>query len=38
VEGGVMSTYDQLKHVAAGALAEAKNTGRNRCIVRTVTT
>ncbi len=34
---GVTVTYDQLRETAAAALAEAKATGRNRCIVRTVT-
>jgi len=31
---GVMADYDHIKHVAAGALGEAKSTGRNRCVVR----
>ena len=31
---GVVADYDQLKHVAAAALSEAKATGRNRCVVR----
>ncbi|MCI0379204.1 MAG: diguanylate cyclase [Gemmataceae bacterium] len=31
-EDGVESEYDQMKHTAAAALAEAKNTGRNKCI------
>lgn len=33
-EAGVPADYDQLKHLAAAGLAEAKNTGRNRCVVR----
>jgi diguanylate cyclase (GGDEF)-like protein len=33
-ERGVAADYDQLKHAAAEALAEAKATGRNRCVVR----
>jgi diguanylate cyclase (GGDEF)-like protein len=33
---GVEADYDQLKHVAAAALAEAKMSGRNRCIVRSL--
>ncbi len=28
--------YDQLREAAAGALKEAKDTGRNRCVVRTL--
>jgi diguanylate cyclase (GGDEF)-like protein len=31
---GVAADYDQLKQLAAGALAEAKAGGRNRCVVR----
>jgi diguanylate cyclase (GGDEF)-like protein len=31
---GTPSDYDLLKHQAAQALAEAKTTGRNRCILR----
>jgi diguanylate cyclase len=31
---GVPADYDQLKQLAAGALAEAKARGRNRCMVR----
>lgn len=30
------ATYDQMKHVAAAALSEAKSTGRNRSAVRPV--
>jgi diguanylate cyclase (GGDEF)-like protein len=30
---GLMADYDQLKHVAAEALAEAKARGRNRCFI-----
>jgi diguanylate cyclase len=30
---GAATDYDQLKHMAAAALAEAKAAGRNRCIV-----
>jgi diguanylate cyclase (GGDEF)-like protein len=30
----VASDYDQLRHIAAAALAEAKNTGRNRSVIR----
>lgn len=33
-ERGVAADYEQLKHQAAEALAEAKTTGRNRCVVR----
>lgn len=35
-EAGVAADYDQLKHFAALALAEAKAAGRNRCIIRAV--
>jgi diguanylate cyclase (GGDEF)-like protein len=34
--GGVPADYDQMKHVAAACLADAKLTGRNRCILRTL--
>jgi diguanylate cyclase (GGDEF)-like protein len=34
--GETVSDYEQMKHVAASALAEAKLTGRNRCVVQTV--
>jgi diguanylate cyclase (GGDEF)-like protein len=32
----VEATYEQMKHVAAAALEEAKATGRNRCVIRSV--
>lgn len=32
-EAGVAADYEQMKHVAAGALVEAKARGRNQCIV-----
>ncbi len=32
VKEGVEADYEQMKHTAAAALAEAKNTGRNRCV------
>lgn len=35
-EPNVLATYDQLKHVAAQALSEAKATGRNRSVIRIV--
>jgi diguanylate cyclase (GGDEF)-like protein len=35
-EAGMAADYEQMKHVAAGALAEAKITGRNRCVFRSV--
>jgi len=35
-EAGVPTDYEQMKFVAAAALSEAKNTGRNRCIVHTI--
>lgn len=31
-QDGVEAEYDQMKHTAAAALAEAKNTGRNKCV------
>jgi diguanylate cyclase (GGDEF)-like protein len=33
-DAGMTADYEQMKHVAAGALAEAKVTGRNRCVYR----
>jgi diguanylate cyclase (GGDEF)-like protein len=33
-EAGSEAEYDQMKHVAAAALSEAKATGRNRSVVR----
>jgi diguanylate cyclase (GGDEF)-like protein len=36
VEEGVAVDYETLKHEAASALAEAKKTGRNRCVFRSV--
>jgi diguanylate cyclase (GGDEF)-like protein len=33
---GTQVEYDQMKHLAAKALAEAKNNGRNRCYVYSV--
>jgi diguanylate cyclase (GGDEF)-like protein len=35
-EPGTPTDYDQMKFVAAEALNEAKNAGRNRCVVRTI--
>jgi diguanylate cyclase (GGDEF)-like protein len=35
-EVGVATDYEQMKFVAATALNEAKNSGRNRCVVRTM--
>jgi diguanylate cyclase (GGDEF)-like protein len=35
-EAHVAADYDRLKHVAAGALAQAKCAGRNRCCIHTV--
>src|SRR5205807_363970 len=29
---GVEADYEQMKHTAAAALSEAKNTGRNKCV------
>src|SRR5262249_30642403 len=36
VEGGVTADYEQMKHIAAAALAEAKVNGRNRCELHAV--
>ncbi len=33
-EAEIAAGYDQMKHVAAAALAESKTTGRNRAVVR----
>jgi diguanylate cyclase (GGDEF)-like protein len=33
---GISADYDQLKHVSASALGEAKAGGRNRSVVRTL--
>ena len=35
-EVGVPTDYDQMKFVAAAALNEAKNSGRNRSVVNTI--
>ena len=35
-EVGVRTDYEQMKYVSASALNEAKNAGRNRCVVRTI--
>jgi diguanylate cyclase (GGDEF)-like protein len=35
-EAGVPTNYEQMKFVAASALGEAKNAGRNRCVVRVI--
>ena len=29
---GIETDYETIKHLAAAALSEAKNTGRNRCV------
>jgi diguanylate cyclase (GGDEF)-like protein len=31
-DDGVEADYEQMKHTAAAALSEAKNTGRNKCV------
>jgi diguanylate cyclase (GGDEF)-like protein len=36
-EASIASDYDQLKHYAAAALAEAKAKGRNRMVIRSLT-
>ena len=33
-EPGIPVDYDQLKHIAAAALGDAKATGRNKCVVQ----
>ena len=33
---GIVADYEAMKHLAAGALAEAKRTGRNRCVYATM--
>jgi diguanylate cyclase (GGDEF)-like protein len=35
-ETHLSTTYEQLKHIASAALDEAKLTGRNRCVIRSV--
>lgn len=35
-EEGVQADYESMKHLAAAALSEAKNTGRNRCVFQTM--
>jgi diguanylate cyclase (GGDEF)-like protein len=35
-DAGSETDYEDLKHSAAEALAEAKSTGRNRCVIRTL--
>jgi GGDEF domain-containing protein len=35
---GVAMTYEQLRHAAAAALAEAKSTGRNCSVLRVLPT
>jgi diguanylate cyclase len=35
-DAGMTGDYEEMKHVAASALAEAKVTGRNRCVFRTL--
>jgi diguanylate cyclase (GGDEF)-like protein len=35
-EEGVPGDYEQMKHIAAAALAEAKVTGRNRCVLHSL--
>lgn len=35
-EEGMPASYEQMRHIAAAALAEAKTTGRNRWIVRSL--
>jgi len=35
-EADVLVGYDQMRHAAASALSEAKQTGRNRCVIRSL--
>lgn len=35
-EAGIQTDYETIKHLAADALSEAKKTGRNKCVFRTV--
>lgn len=35
-DAGVLTDYKALQHLAAAALSEAKNTGRNKCVYRLV--
>ena len=35
-EDGVIAEYEAMKHLAAAALADAKRTGRNRCVYHTM--
>jgi diguanylate cyclase (GGDEF)-like protein len=35
-DAGVPADYEQMKHIAAAALADAKMSGRNRCVVQSV--
>jgi diguanylate cyclase len=35
-DAGVPADYETIKHLAAGALSEAKKTGRNKCVYRVV--
>jgi diguanylate cyclase (GGDEF)-like protein len=37
VDVGVPADYEQMKHIAAAALAEAKIKGRNRCVLHSLT-
>jgi GGDEF domain-containing protein len=36
LEVQVPADYDKMKHLAAAALSEAKTTGKNRCVIRTL--
>ena len=35
-DAGVETDYEMLKHLAAAALSEAKNTGRNKCVYKVI--
>lgn len=37
-DNGVTTSYDELKHLASTALGEAKDSGRNRCVIKSVIT
>jgi GGDEF domain-containing protein len=36
-ESGVPAEYEQMKHIAAAALVEAKARGRNQCVICNLT-
>ena len=36
-EADTLVGFDQMRHAASAALGEAKETGRNRCVVKQLT-